>query len=280
MTEFYLEASPALKENKKNMKEKMEAHLFEAKMLGFFNKEMVFLGLQGSQNYNLDNEFSDVDTKLLTLPSFDTLALNKQPLSTTYVLENNEHMDLKDFRLFLPTLRKQNVNFVEMLFTEYYYVNSLYKEEWMKLVAAREQVARFSPNRTVMAMRGIACNKYKVFNNKVSEGFKEELGYDPKQVYQMGRVVEFVHRYVEEKDTYAELLKSQQRDLLLSLKRGALSYREAEEYMNMQYVHVNKVADEYLLTNRPEDKYVNELLDEVQYNVMKLYMKEVMKYVN
>ena len=44
--------------------------------------------------------------------------------------------------------------------------------------------------------------------------------------------------------------------------------------MNMQYVHVNNVADEYLMTNRPEDKYVDELLDEVLRNMMKTYMKE------
>lgn len=279
MVEFYLEASPALKANKKNLKMKMEAHLFEAKMLGFFNKEMVFLGLQGSQNYNLDNEFSDVDTKLLTLPSFANLAMNKEPLSTTHVLKNNEHMDLKDLRLFIPTLRKQNVNFVEMLFTDYYFVNNLYKEEWMKLIAAREEVARFSPNRTVMAMRGIAYNKYKVFNNGVSDGFREDLGYDPKQVYQLGRVVEFLERFMEGKDTYAELLQSKQRDKLLALKQGALTFKEAEEYMNTELTRVEALTIDYLNEYRPIDKEVHDLLDEVQYNIMKLYMREVVKYV-
>ena len=92
----------------------------------------------------------------------------------------------------------------------------------------------------------------------------------------MGRVVEFVHRYVKGEESYAELLKSQQRDLLLELKRGRLNYNEAVEYMNMQYVHVNKVADEYLMTDRPEDKYVDELLDEVLVNMMKVYLKEVL----
>lgn len=272
---FSLKMSPALMENKKDMKNKMELHLAEAKELGLLERA-VFLGCQGSQNYNLDNALSDVDTKLLLMPTFEDLALNRQAVSTTHVLKNNEHMDLKDVRLFVPTLRKQNINFVEMLFTDFYVVNSLYEEEWMKLVAAREEVARFSPNRTVMAMRGIACNKYKVFNNKASEGFREDLGYDPKQVYQMGRVVEFVHRYVKGKESYAELLKSQQRDLLLELKSGRLNYNEAVEYMNMAYVHVNKVADEYLTTDRPENKYVDELLDEVLVNMTKLYLKEVL----
>lgn len=278
MTYFYLETSNGLLNNL-TVKNSMGRHLLEAKKLNFFNEQFVLLGLCGSQNYNLDNEFSDVDTKLLTLPSFTNLAMNKEPLSTTHVLKNNEHMDLKDFRLFLPTLRKQNVNFVEMLFTDFYFVNSLYKEEWMKLVAAREQVARFSPNRTVLAMRGIAYNKYKVFNNKVSEGVREDLGYDPKQVYQLGRVVEFLERYMEGKETYADLLRTKQRDKLLSLKQGDLSFKEAEEYMNTELVRVEALTVDYLAADRPEDKYVDELLNEVQYNVMKLYMKEVMKSV-
>ena len=255
----------------------MTEHLLEANLLGFANKEIVFLGCQGSQNYNLDTPKSDLDTKLLTLPSFTNLAMNKIPLSTTHILKNNEHMDLKDIRLFIPTLRKQNVNFVEMLFTDFYFVNSLYEEEWMKLVAAREEVARFSPNRTVMAMRGIACNKYKVFNNKVSEGFREDLGYDPKQVYQMGRVVEFLERYMEGKETYAELLKSKQRDKLLSLKRGDLTFKEAEEYVNNELIRVEALTIDYLAIDRPKNKEVDKLLDEVQYNIMKIYMKEIIK---
>ena len=44
MTEYYLEPSLALKENKKSMSDKMSVHLLEAYMCGFFNKEIVFLG--------------------------------------------------------------------------------------------------------------------------------------------------------------------------------------------------------------------------------------------
>ena len=230
-------------------------------------------------NYNLDTPKSDLDTKLLTLPSFANLAMNKAPLSTTHILKNNEHMDLKDIRLFIPTLRKQNVNFVEMLFTDYYFINDLYAEEWNKLIKAREEIARYSPNDTIKAMRGIAYNKYKVFNNKVSEGMREDLGYDPKQVYQLGRVVEFLERYMEGKETYAELLKTKQRDKLLSLKRGDLTLTEAEEYMNTELTKVEALTIDYLATWRPINMDVYKLLDEVQYNIMKTYMQEVVKYV-
>ena len=45
----------------------------------------VGLFLQGSQNYNLDYEGSDIDTKAIMLPSFSDFVLNAKPLSTTYI---------------------------------------------------------------------------------------------------------------------------------------------------------------------------------------------------
>jgi hypothetical protein len=128
-------------------------------------------------------------------------------------------------------------------------------------------------------MAGIAKNKYSVFNNKKSEGFREDLGYDPKQVYQMGRVVEFLERYMGGEDTYAEVLKSKQREKLLAFKKGSLTLPEAEEYMNQKVVRVNALVDVYLKQEHKVNKEVEELLREVQYNVMKTYMKEVMREV-
>ena len=79
----------------------------------------VGLFLQGSQNYNLDYEGSDIDTKAIMLPSFSDFVLNAKPLSTTHIMENNEHVDFKDIRLMFDCIKKQNVNFVEILFTPY-----------------------------------------------------------------------------------------------------------------------------------------------------------------
>jgi hypothetical protein len=108
---------------------------------------------------------------------------------------------------------------------------------------------------------------------------REDLGYDPKQVYQLGRVVEFLERYMEGKETYAELLKTKQRDKLLSLKRGDLTLTEAEEYMNTELTRIEALTIDYLAVDRPKNKEVDKLLDEVQYNIMKTYMQEVVKYV-
>ena len=70
--------------------------------------DWVGLFLQGSQNYNLDYEGSDIDTKAIMLPSFSDFVLNAKPLSTTHIMENNEHVDFKDIRLMFDCIKKQN----------------------------------------------------------------------------------------------------------------------------------------------------------------------------
>ena len=78
--------------------------------------EVFGVYLQGSQNYHLAYENSDIDTKAIVLPSFDDIVFNRQPISTTLILETNEHLDVKDIRLMFQNFKKQNINFLEILF--------------------------------------------------------------------------------------------------------------------------------------------------------------------
>ena len=55
---------------------------------------IVGLFLQGSQNYGLDYEKSDVDTKLIVTPTFKEIAFNHSPVNTTHVRANDEHTEL------------------------------------------------------------------------------------------------------------------------------------------------------------------------------------------
>ena len=101
----------------------------------------VGLFLQGSQNYNLDYEGSDIDTKAIMLPSFSDFVLNAKPLSTTHIMENNEHVDFKDIRLMFDCIKKQNVNFVEILFTPYSIINPEYAD--LYALRLREFMTRY-----------------------------------------------------------------------------------------------------------------------------------------
>ena len=99
----------------------------------FSESNIVCLMLAGSQNYGLDTAKSDIDTKLILVPSFRSVAMNHQPISTTHIRADNSHTDWKDVRLMFNTFRKQNLNFLECLFTPYGIINPLYKDEWNRL---------------------------------------------------------------------------------------------------------------------------------------------------
>ena len=66
--------------------EQLNRHYEEAKQLGY---EIFALVLQGSQNYGLDiyrdDYKSDVDTKLIVLPTLDDLIEERKPISYTHL---------------------------------------------------------------------------------------------------------------------------------------------------------------------------------------------------
>ena len=84
----------------------------------------VYIGLYGSQNYGLDvndkDYQSDLDWKCLILPTLADLIQNSKPISTVVEFEGGQ-IDLKDIRAFTDSVVKCNVNFLEILTTEYFY---------------------------------------------------------------------------------------------------------------------------------------------------------------
>ena len=92
-----------------DVEERILEHYQEAQSV-FYKSRIVGIFCVGSQNYGLDTEYSDVDSKLIVLPSIKDMIFNRKPVSVTYVRENNEHIDFKDIRLMLEIFRKQNIN--------------------------------------------------------------------------------------------------------------------------------------------------------------------------
>ena len=186
----------------------------------FVNPEdYVMIGIQGSQNYGLETEISDVDTKMLLLPSFADIVHNRKPVSTTRVLENDEHCDLKDIRLYFATLRKQNINFVEILFSKNQIVNPIYADAWQRIVDYREEIARMDTHAAVKCMKGMAMEKLAAlqhpYPNKVE--VLAEYGYDPKQLHHILRLHYFIENYMKGM-SYAECLDTPHKEYLKRLK--------------------------------------------------------------
>lgn len=242
--------------------------LSEDRIVGIFN--------QGSGNYGLDVPTSDVDTKLIATPTFNEVVLNKKPISTTHVRANNEHIDLKDIRLMLATFRKQNLNFIEILFTPYFIVNPTFADEWGRLQAQKEKIAHYSPYNAVKTMKGIAMEKYHAMEHEYPSKLEvlAKWGYDPKQVSHLVRVQNFISSYLAGYP-YEECLYPKDKDFIMDIKLGKYSLDEARKIADKYLQLVVNEADEFCNTHNKNDvdTEVDTLLDDVQYNIVKSALK-------
>lgn len=258
-----------------NTMKRVKEHYNEA--LEYFSEDkIVGIFLQGSQNYQLDTEFSDVDTKLVIAPTFTEIAMNKQPSSTTHVRENDEHIDFKDVRLYINTFRKQNTNFLEILFTPFKITNPLYASEWNRLVEAREDIAHYNLYRAVKALKGMAMEKYHALKHPYPSKLEvlAEYGYDPKQLHHLLRLEEFLDRYISG-ESYTNCLIPTNIDYLREVKLGLYNLEDAEKQAKRAIDNITDVADKF--TDRVEnvgDPKVDELLNDVQVNIMKIAIKK------
>ena len=253
---------------------------YEEALENFPKEQIVGCFLQGSQNYGLDYEGSDVDTKLIVVPNFRDICLNKKPVSTTYVRENDEHTDWKDIRLYMETFRKQNLNFLEILFTPYAIINPMYQEEWDRLIAAREFIARMNPYRAVKSMKGIALEKYHAMEHEYPSKIDilKVWGYDPKQLHHLLRVEEYLERYIAG-EAYVDCLNPHCPEYLISVKRGRYTLKEARAIADLAKKHVEEMAEEFCSSHTDtEQEWCRKLLEDVSYNIMRISVeKELLK---
>ena len=105
-------------------------------------EKVIYIALQGSQNYNLEYEDSDIDSKVIVTPNLRDVVENRKPVSTTHVCDNDEHIDLKDIRLMFDCFKKQNINFIEILFTDYHIIQSDYYKEVIELRDNAEDIKK------------------------------------------------------------------------------------------------------------------------------------------
>ena len=183
-----------------DLKEKVMKRVREhyKKMYDEFGDRLVGVFLIGSQNYELDTEDSDVDTIAIVMPSISEITFLSPPYSTTIVVENEEHIVIKDLRLVRYELHKGSPNMLEILFTDYYVLNPNWWE-FSKLIAYRERIAKISPNGVANAWMGIARRHIKKYQEDIEN-------FDIKDAITILRTAEFIKLYYYGSATYKEAL--------------------------------------------------------------------------
>lgn len=235
-----------------------------------FNVLGVFL--QGSQNYSLSYEGSDIDTKVIIIPSFEDFALDNRPISTTLILPSNEHIDLKDIRLMHDSFRKQNINFIEILFSKYRYLNPEYAALYQPMFDNNEKIAHYNNYAAVNCIAGMVYEKRKALTHPYPSLLDkiQKYGYDNKQLHHILRCEEFLNRYINGVP-YAECLIPTEPQRLIDVKAKYIyTLDQAIEIADSTLRVVQDVKQKYMDAHPVViDKEVDEIMNSVLINVLK-----------
>lgn len=236
--------------DKKIIESRLQEHLSEA-MVNENISDWFVIASNGSMNYGLDNEDSDIDSKLLTVPSLKKLIENKRDNTTYFMRDNGEHIEVKDVAIYMNTILKQNINFVETLFAKAVIVNPRYKNDWEMLYENRELIARYDTKRAVKCMYGMMVQKRKDMETWTEARAKSfhEFGYDTKSFHHLVRLHYFLQHYIVDGWSYKDCLTKRddaEYNLLMDTKSGTNS------------IKASALSDKYLLESQDvADKYIN-----------------------
>jgi predicted nucleotidyltransferase len=231
---------------------------------------VVGVFLQGSQNYNLDYEGSDIDTKAILLPSFEDFLLNKKLISTTLELPpSNEHLDIKDIRLMFDNFKKQNINFIEILFTKYNHINPKYAELFQPMFDIKERIARYDQYKTLNAIAGMSMEKFKAMEHPYPTLVDKikKFGFDGKQVSHIERLNDFIIKYVQGKP-YSECLIVDEEKIqhLIDVKTNSTYTLEEARCVAKSYCDLNyEISKKWQSEN---EKIIDAEVDEIMTKVL------------
>ncbi len=249
--------------------------------------EVLYLALQGSQNYGLDinddNYQSDIDCYAVILPTFNDFINSNHLLSTTLVLENNEHIVVKDIRSMFQQYEKQNVQFLETLFTDYRIVNKKYKQYANRIFAMKYEIANISKDLLYKGIFGMASQKYNALCEiyPSTQAKIEKYGYDGKQLCHIIRLYYFLRSY-EAGYNFKQcltLFNDTEKQLMLDAKyNNKFSLDEAKQLADKYYGEINKLYEYYSQLWKGRQCEVNvktkQKLNVLKADILKAYFKE------
>lgn len=254
------------------LKDRIEEHLNEALAANYIYDWFV-IASNGSVNYGLDNENSDVDSKLLVVPSLYDLVFGKRNNYLHVMSDNEEHVEVKDIALYMKTILKQNINFVETLFAKCVIVNPKYQDFWDILQENRERIARYDTKRAVDCMLGMMKQK-RIAMTKPTPGRQEsidKIGYDAKSYHHLLRLYYFLKHYLDGW-SYEDCMIMRNMDeqtILMAAKEGVYNLELVTSDADFRIKMAENIINNYVFDiDDNKKKYVEGLIDGVVYGVI------------
>lgn len=151
------------------------------KILESYGYNIIYIGLYGSQNYNLDDSESDIDVKAIILPTLHDIIFRKVT-SKTIECENG-NIDVKDLLTFYDVIKKGNFSYIESIQTQYSIGDKYIKELFSKVKVNKK------------SMLGAMYEKRKALTHEYPSKTLEfeKWGFDPKQHHHILRLYDLLN---------------------------------------------------------------------------------------
>lgn len=177
-----------------NVMERVQKH-YDRAVEHYGKRRVLGVFCYGSWNYNTNLEDSDVDTKCILIPDIRDLAI--KPLSVTHLHIDDEVCECMSIMHMVSNWKKQNINFVEIMFTDYCMINPIYEEIWKEFfpIEWRERVARYDLAAAIHSMSHQAIHTIK------------QDPTDPKKLMNTARIANSLARLTTHKEMpYKEVI--------------------------------------------------------------------------
>ena len=258
--------------------ERLNEHYQEA--LTIFPKDKILgIFIQGSQNYQLDYVGSDIDTKCIVLPTLEDICLNRKAASYTHVRVNNEHIDFKDLRVITTDFKKQNINFLEVLFSKYKIVNEDYAKLFQPMFDHAEDIANYDNYRFVRATAGMSMEKHKALTLDRPSQHEEivKYGWATKQLHHTDRLNLFMKRRIAG-ESFADCLIDPRGEEMSNIKQHGHEIYNLEQAQIICKKHddeTNLIKEEYIATHEHViNESIGAMIDDVVVNVIRASLKK------
>lgn len=252
----------------KRLEEHLSEAMRESNIAGY-----LFIASNGSVNYDLVIESSDIDSKLVSIPTLEDLVFKSRgEKSITHSMsDNGEHVDIKDVYSMFSMFKKQNMNFLELMFAEYYIVNPVYKSYFDKLLEHKEEIARYDQVAAVNCTVGHMRQKLSYLENHLD---KKDHQFD-KNYHNILRLHYYLVKYVNGLP-YKQCISSwtpKQKEKLISIKTGDYDREEAIEESKKIIEMSDSIRSDFISNGVDKNLDISTFLDNLTLEIIKESVK-------
>ena len=233
---------------------------------------VVMTSLVGSQNYDLDDDNSDIDTFSLVFPPLGDLANAREPFVACYISSDGGHCEVKDIRLALNLLRKTSPNSVEYFTSKYKIYNPMFEtilKEYLDDNSKMWHIVHCNYEHMLYAMAGMAHQLTKR-NMPAGKRFSHALRLD-----------DMYYHFVNSVNAGAvlDLRAGGDRELALAAKRDEEHDEEYNEQCEQIAARLDTIKDNFILSEEQENiqQIGLAMIDSLQWKLFKKYLEETNK---